>query len=84
MKHLYEMAKKYFDIANVINFLAVNFWILETIFFLIRDGWHWKAISPEEKLVDKIVGFFFVIAFTCSCKAGLLFLEAKITEKVEG
>jgi len=34
---------------------GILFWLLETIVFLIIDGWHIKPINPIEIYLDKIV-----------------------------
>ena len=34
--------------------IAFIFWILETVSFLIIEGWHIKATSDAEILMDKI------------------------------
>lgn len=34
----------------------VTFWLIETFYFLIRDGWHLKATDNIEIFCDKIVG----------------------------
>lgn len=36
--------------------VSTTFWALETIFFLFKYGWHWKAFTEDEKICDKIVG----------------------------
>ena len=51
---------------RISRFLFTGFfyaWIVETIVFQIIDGWHWKAISPAEKLVDNILGYVAFAAF---------------------
>jgi hypothetical protein len=39
------------------------FWVLETLFFILRDGWHIKAVTADEIACDKIVS----IGISLSC-----------------
>jgi len=47
-------AKTRFKISNILFISGCLFWFIETIFFLIRDGWHWIPSSQEELLCDKV------------------------------
>lgn len=47
-KVIWNVTKKIFIIGFV-------FWLLETIVFLIIEGWHLKATNPIEINCDKIV-----------------------------
>lgn len=47
-KVIWNVTKKFF----IIGFI---FWLLETIVFLIIEGWHLKATHPIEIQCDKIV-----------------------------
>ena len=40
---------------------TILFWLLETIYFLIVEGWHWKATSKAEIVCDTIVNVAFNI-----------------------
>lgn len=54
---------KLLKIGSRLAWLAILFWIIETAFFLIRDGWHWTATDPIEMICDSIV----VIVFNIGC-----------------
>lgn len=49
--------EKYYNRGGQILKLSIIFWILETIFFLIIQGWHWDATTQVEKFCDKFVGY---------------------------
>ena len=46
---------------NNVVFWTLAFWACETVFFLIRDGWHWKAISKAEIYCDFLVSIGYVV-----------------------
>lgn len=50
-----ETTVKAFRLMKKVVSITFSFWILETILFLLKDGWHLKAISEYEKNCDKIV-----------------------------
>ncbi len=70
--------KLYWKLAEWFNKTAIAIWILETVFFLIRDGWHWKAASPEEKVFDSIVSTLWMMTFCCYFWAAIRYLGYKI------
>ena len=39
------------------------YWITYTIVFLFIDGWHYKAISPIEEVMDIIAAILFRVGF---------------------
>ena len=41
--------------AKFFGITAFVLWMLETLFFLIKDGWHLKAITTAEVYLDEIV-----------------------------
>ena len=49
------------ELAQKILRLVIIFWIVETIIFLIIEGWHWSATNSIEILCDKIVIYIFAI-----------------------
>lgn len=55
MKERTRTAKAVWGISCVI-------WIAETAYFLIRDGWHWKAACAEEKALDNLVSTLLAVA----------------------
>ena len=78
--------KTKYDLCALIGRIAVLFWITETVFFLIRDGWHWKAVSEMEELADLVVNILFAIVLILFV-SGLvdifkLFAKAKINKVV--
>ncbi len=42
--------------------LTLLFWVAESIYFNLVEGWHWKATSEAEKRCDTIVGWMTGIA----------------------
>lgn len=48
--------KRDFKLMKKILYWTLIFWISETVFFLIKDGWHWKPISKAEVYCDFLVG----------------------------
>lgn len=54
--------KKKFKISNSFAAASISFWMLETIFFIIRDGWHLKTETIEEKICDNICGYLIIIS----------------------
>ena len=55
--------KTRFKVSNYFAILFFIFWQAETWFFIIRDGWHWRAVTTEEKICDNIAGWILAIAF---------------------
>jgi hypothetical protein len=45
--------------------LAIIWWCVETIFFQIRDGWHWDALCHAEQVCDNVVNILIVIDILC-------------------
>ena len=56
--------QKIWKIGETILDYTIVFWIMETIYFLIIHGWHWKAINDYEEICDSIVSLGFTIGFT--------------------
>lgn len=55
--------KTRFRISQIFGIAFIVFWQAETYYFIIRDGWHWKAITEAEKICDGIVSNLFTISF---------------------
>ena len=55
--------KTTYKISLILAYLGMAFWLLETIFFLFVEGWHWKATSQAELICDKIVGYIMLLAY---------------------
>ena len=51
-------------LSKITFVLFIIFWQVETWFFIIRDGWHWKAISESEKTCDGIASFLLTVSIT--------------------
>lgn len=47
--------KTIWKLARIFWIGGTIIWLLETIFFLIYEGWHLKATNPIEIFFDKIV-----------------------------
>ena len=54
----WKIVKIKWNIAKSLCITGTLFWIIETIYFLIVYGFHWKAINESEKMCDNIVGLF--------------------------
>jgi hypothetical protein len=48
------------SLAKLFCLIGTFFWIIETSYFLIAYGWHWKAINEAEKMCDSIVSYCWV------------------------
>lgn len=49
------------NIVLYIFWLTALFWIAETAFFIIIEGWHETATNPIEKICDSVVSILFNI-----------------------
>jgi hypothetical protein len=67
IKTLWKVAKRFW----VTGFI---FWILETIVFLIIEGWHIKATHPIEINCDKIVLSMWEFALNLTIVTSIYFL----------
>lgn len=56
----WKRVKQKWNLAKTLCLVGTSFWIIETTYFLIAYGWHWKAINEAEKMYDNIVGYFLV------------------------
>lgn len=63
--------KTILKLANYVAIGMVILWILETLFFLIIEGWHLKATNPIEIFFDKVVLAMFRIAIFLYCYVGI-------------
>jgi flagellar biosynthesis protein FlhB len=50
-----KTTKKIWGLAKGLMFATIIFWIMETVIFLIIDGWHLTPIREAEKICDNIV-----------------------------
>lgn len=50
-------------ITKAIFLITTIFWALETIYFLIKYGWHFRAINESEKFCDSLCNIGFTIGF---------------------
>lgn len=69
--------KKLWAAAKYCGLFTVSFWVLETLFFLITDGWHWTACNIYEERCDSIVITFGLITFFIT-----LFVITEITSLI--
>lgn len=49
-----EELKTIWKLARIFWIVGTFVWLLETIFFLIYEGWHLKATNPIEIFFDKV------------------------------
>lgn len=52
-----KITTKIFNFFKKIGSTTMLFWFIETLFFIIKDGFHIKATTEWEKNCDKIVGY---------------------------
>jgi hypothetical protein len=57
-----EELKTLWKLAKLFWISGFIFWIIETIVFLIIEGWHWKAKNPIEIYCDKTVSNMWLFA----------------------
>ena len=69
--------KKIWVVAKYCGLFTLLFWLLETLFFLITDGWHLSACNIYEERCDSIVITFGFITFLIT-----LFVITEITSKI--
>ena len=43
------------EFSKILFIVGFVFWLLETIYFLIKGGRHFKAVTPDEIFCDNIV-----------------------------
>ena len=55
--------KTKFRISQIFGISFLIFWQIETWYFIIRDGWHWKAITEAEKTCDSIASILLTVSF---------------------
>jgi len=72
-----KILKKLWAVAKNCGAFTFSFWILETLFFLVTDGWHWKACNVYEERCDTIVVTFGFITFLIT-----LFVITEITSLI--
>jgi hypothetical protein len=66
-KTLWKVAKSFW----ITGFI---FWLLETIVFLIIEGWHIKATHPIEINCDNIVSYMWEFALNLTVVTSIYFL----------
>jgi hypothetical protein len=55
--------KTKFRISRIFGIAFFIFWQVETWYFIICDGWHWKAITEAEKTCDNIASILLIVSF---------------------
>ena len=55
--------KRKFKISQIFAISFFIFWQSETWYFIICDGWHWKAITEAENTCDGIASMLLTISF---------------------
>ena len=68
MKTNLKRTTRNWRITKAIFLITTIFWALETIYFLIKYGWHFRAINEYEKFCDNLcsIGFAFCLGFMLS------------------
>lgn len=51
-----KITVRIWNYAKRLSAWIILLWLLETIYFLIAEGWHWKATSKAEVVCDTIIG----------------------------
>ena len=67
LKTIWKLAKSFWIYGFV-------FWIIQTIIFLIIEGWHYKAINPTEIFCDKIASDIWTFALNLTIVTCVYFL----------
>jgi hypothetical protein len=67
LKTLWKLSKTFW-------LVGFTFWLLETIVFLIIDGWHLKATHPVEINCDKMVSNIWEFALNLTIVTCVYFL----------
>ena len=72
-----------FKLSNYFAVLFLVFWQAETWFFIIKDGWHWHAITEAEKICDNVSLWLLTISgmfiFSILYDVAKMFAYANIT-----
>ena len=55
--------KTKFIISQIFGIAFLVFWQVETWYFIIRDGWHWEAVTEAEKTCDGIASMLLTVSF---------------------
>ena len=55
--------KTIWKLTKIVWLGSFAFWIIETIIFLIIEGWHWKATNKIEIYCDKLVNNMWLFGF---------------------
>lgn len=54
--------KYQYNLARNFASMAVLFWVVETTYFLIACGWHFRAANTAEKMCDDVVTIMMALA----------------------
>jgi len=68
--------KTTFNIGKYTMFSGVMIWFLETVFFLIRDGWHIRPSCKLEETFDNISTFMILIGW-----AVMIYIIVRVYDK---
>lgn len=64
--------KRNWNWCKISFFVGLSFWLIETIIFLFIYGWHWKAVTEDEKICDTIASSFWSVTLVLF---GLVLIE---------
>jgi len=70
--------KTTFIISKTLFSLSIWFWLIETIFYLLRDGWHYKPIHQDEIVCDTIAVWLMYGALISFCLTTYKIVEKQI------
>lgn len=76
-----KRAKKLWKYSKVYFNLGFLFWIAETIYFLIKHGWHWKAINEQEQICDNIASVFIMAGALLTAYVATVLLNTFLRDK---
>lgn len=79
MKKLRNLEAK----RTFVGWFLLGFWLVETIWFLILEGWHWEATNPNEIIMDKAVYWMCVVWLVLFIRSINIIIEAVIEGEEE-
>lgn len=66
-----EETKTIWKLAKITWVSGTIFWAIETILFLIIEGWHFEAISPVEIFCDNLASTLWKMALFLTIYSGV-------------
>jgi hypothetical protein len=73
--------KNTFIVSKIFFCASIYFWLIETIVFLVIDGWHWRPIRDSEVLCDSISVLLLQVSLLTFCLKVYSIFDKNYTEK---